>query len=315
MLLVVAVPLGMAYGYTAEYKVSLAGSSDAVSSVDIGTDLGVSYVDLTIWVRSDAPNVTGATALLGWDRAAGMGPSATPLDNELTGSLATNGNSSFTTLITSQLAGGRKAAGDRLYGTYYAANMPAGTTADLSAWTALFDVRITNQGLAVGETYTIKLWDNGATILNYEGAVTYEKGQKVAPGAGSDWTYDVVVTAAASQIPGDANGDGVVNQLDLNAVIDNWQANGVGWAGGDFNGDGVVNQLDLNVIIDNWQSTGMTIQEALAGTIFDTSAPQAPEESTGTEDVSSGVPCTALGMILLLTLGFAGCWLGSSRRS
>ena len=67
---------------------------------------------------------------------------------------------------------------------------------------------------------------------------------------------DAVGVINCATLPGDANNDGVVNQLDLNTVIDNWQVSGVGWADGDFNDDGVVNQLDLNLAIDNWQSTG-----------------------------------------------------------
>ena len=149
-------------------------------------------------------------------------------------------------------------------------------------------------------------WDTGASDFGMmaENSIGFKS---------SDWrNIGIHLLAESPQLPGDANGDGVVNQLDLNAVIDNWQANGVGWSGGDFNGDGVVNQLDLNIIIDNWQATS-SIEEALAGTILGSPAPQENDE---TDDVSSGgLPCTTLGMILLLTMGFAGCWLGSLKRS
>ena len=111
--------------------------------------------------------MTGVTVLLGWDRSTETGPSAAPLDNDLSGSSAMNADPNFDTLVTSQLAGGRKDSGDRPYGTYYAANMAVGTTADLSTWTRLFDVRITNTGLLPSESYTLRVWDTADTTLNY----------------------------------------------------------------------------------------------------------------------------------------------------
>lgn len=56
---------------------------------------------------------------------------------------------------------------------------------------------------------------------------------------------------------GDANGDGVVNFLDLNAVLSNWGASGPPGGGvlGDVNGDGFVNFLDLNIVLSNYGRT------------------------------------------------------------
>ncbi len=48
--------------------------------------------------------------------------------------------------------------------------------------------------------------------------------------------------------PGDANGDDVVNFLDLNVVLSEFGMTGAGLAG-DLNGDGVVDFLDLNVML------------------------------------------------------------------
>ncbi|MGD9693702.1 MAG: choice-of-anchor tandem repeat NxxGxxAF-containing protein [Phycisphaerales bacterium] len=48
--------------------------------------------------------------------------------------------------------------------------------------------------------------------------------------------------------PGDANGDDVVNFLDLNMILSQFGMAGVGLAG-DLNGDGVVDFLDLNVML------------------------------------------------------------------
>jgi len=51
-------------------------------------------------------------------------------------------------------------------------------------------------------------------------------------------------------ILGDINGDGVVNQLDLNVVNQNFLSSTAPQA--DFNDDGVVNQLDLNSVNQNF---------------------------------------------------------------
>jgi hypothetical protein len=51
-----------------------------------------------------------------------------------------------------------------------------------------------------------------------------------------------------SQLPGDANFDGVVNGLDIASVSSNWLQTG----NGDANGDGVVNGLDIALISANW---------------------------------------------------------------
>ncbi len=54
-------------------------------------------------------------------------------------------------------------------------------------------------------------------------------------------------------LAGDANLDGVVNQLDINKVLANWLATGATWAdNGDVTGDTLVNQLDINAILFNW---------------------------------------------------------------
>ena len=60
--------------------------------------------------------------------------------------------------------------------------------------------------------------------------------------------------ATANPIPvGDANLDGRVDAVDLNAVGLRWQDSNAGWCGGDFNADGVTNAVDLNALALNWQ--------------------------------------------------------------
>ena len=65
----------------------------------------------------------------------------------------------------------------------------------------------------------------------------------------------VTVTDTATVVhalPGDANGDGVVNGADLNIVLSNYDKTGMDWAQGDFNGDGIVNGADLNIVLSNY---------------------------------------------------------------
>jgi hypothetical protein len=50
---------------------------------------------------------------------------------------------------------------------------------------------------------------------------------------------------------GDTNGDGVVNFVDLNAVLSDFGLSGSGLAG-DVNGDDVVNFTDLNSVLSNF---------------------------------------------------------------
>lgn len=55
--------------------------------------------------------------------------------------------------------------------------------------------------------------------------------------------------------PGDANGDGVIDFNDINAVIANWAVvYAPGTGPGDANCDGVVDFNDINVVIANWGS-------------------------------------------------------------
>ena len=63
--------------------------------------------------------------------------------------------------------------------------------------------------------------------------------------------YAGTIHAYVVTIPGDANGDGAVDDLDLTALVTHWQQYG-GLAEGDFNGDGFISQLDLTVLATAW---------------------------------------------------------------
>lgn len=55
-------------------------------------------------------------------------------------------------------------------------------------------------------------------------------------------------------IPGDADGDGSVDQTDAAILADHWGALDAGWTDGDFNDDGVVNAADAAILAANWGS-------------------------------------------------------------
>ncbi len=75
----------------------------------------------------------------------------------------------------------------------------------------------------------------------------------------------VTVTAdSAPNLPGDANLDGVVDNLDAIILAENWQtATGATWGMGDFNDDGAVDDMDATLLATNWQvgSTGASVPE------------------------------------------------------
>ena len=66
---------------------------------------------------------------------------------------------------------------------------------------------------------------------------------------------DALVKLALGTGYGDANLDRKINFADFQVLLDHWQMTGR-WAGGDFNGDGVVNFLDFQDLLDYWNPMG-----------------------------------------------------------
>ena len=58
---------------------------------------------------------------------------------------------------------------------------------------------------------------------------------------------------SGSDLPGDANRDGIVNAADAAILADNWQTSGASWGQGDFNGDNKVDDMDATILAANWQ--------------------------------------------------------------
>ncbi|MEM6751155.1 MAG: matrixin family metalloprotease, partial [Planctomycetota bacterium] len=78
------------------------------------------------------------------------------------------------------------------------------------------------------------------------------------------------VLAAAVALPGDANGDGVVDLLDFDVLAQNFgSSTGNGAVDGDFNGDGVVDLLDFDVLAQNFGATSpAAIPEPTSGAVM-----------------------------------------------
>jgi hypothetical protein len=76
----------------------------------------------------------------------------------------------------------------------------------------------------------------------------------------TDWQSfgieDLRLIEGAVSLPGDANGDGVVNVGDLGILAGNYGTlEGATWEMGDFNGDGAVNVGDLGILAGNYGSS------------------------------------------------------------
>ncbi len=158
---------------------------------------------------------------------------------------------------------------------------------DTGGMLALFgdadDSLVSYKGLIDG-TDAIRYWDysisdwadiTGATYgrdytLNYlsGGALSGYTLLTVGPGTPGDANGDGVVNDADAAIvaanwqksssgaPGDANLDGIVDSADAAVLASNWQTqSGATWAEGDFNDDGRVNDIDATLLAGNWQMT------------------------------------------------------------
>ena len=84
--------------------------------------------------------------------------------------------------------------------------------------------------------------DTRSRFINEDGTVG-GSGDGI-PGGAFEFRFNVVA--------GDANGDNIVNEGDLNIVALNWQQRVDGRAG-DANNDGFVDAADLNILALNWQ--------------------------------------------------------------
>ena len=93
---------------------------------------------------------------------------------------------------------------------------------------------------------------------------------------GSELYQYNILTVLTETDSGDANWDGMVNELDAAVLAANWGKAG-GWSNGDFNHDGRVNAADASILAANW--------------------------GQGTEGLTTVPEPTGLAMLLVLALG------------
>lgn len=148
--------------------------------------------------------------------------------------------------------GGTTTFGDASFGTT-AQVVSAGS---FDAFVATFDsdgalrcaVRGGGGGFSADYGFGVAINEAGAVAATgeFSGAATF--GDFVLNAAAQD-VWVATVPAPDASIPGDLNGDGVVNFTDLNLVLSNFGSSG---APGDANGDGVVDFADLNVVLSKF---------------------------------------------------------------
>ena len=293
--------------YAATFSLSSTGQSGSLVSVAPG-------VEFTVNVLMNAAEVGNTfEVFVGFDVSSETSPGlgGTPTVNKIAlastlTEIADSIDAGFGVFRSAKIATAREETNISLGGRPYGLKIVGARLANTAGGqVTLCSIDFVNN-MPAGQSYFIVISDAGEGT-SYTSAWKYG----VTSVRGS---YVLEVQSTQAALPGDANSDGVVNQLDLNVVIDNWQAGGVGWSGGDFNGDGVVNQLDLNIIIDNWQSTS-SIEEALAAvTTGSTSESSDVKSDDGEDTVLNALPCMSMGMLLMLTIAMATLLLGYTRR-
>ena len=87
-------------------------------------------------------------------------------------------------------------------------------------------------------------------------------------------TYSVDLSEYRDQIighitplSGDANLDGIVNDIDATILAANWNMSEALWIDGDFNADRTVNGIDATILASNWQQSAAPIGGASASAV------------------------------------------------
>ncbi|HVU89305.1 MAG TPA: dockerin type I domain-containing protein [Pirellulales bacterium] len=116
-------------------------------------------------------------------------------------------------------------------------------TAFVATWTLANPIGAGKVTINLHSSGTSAVKDSGGRALDGEwtnGASAYPSGNGTA---GGDFNFAINV------LPGDANGDGIVNSQDLALVSSSWLSSG---PVADDNGDGIVNSQDLALISSQW---------------------------------------------------------------
>ncbi len=164
-----------------QFWITKAGETTPITEMMVAP--GESFT-LSVWIQHSPEKVQGIEVMFGYDRATGMGTSATPLDHKivLDGTLDTaviQGLSELGPPI--KTLEGARGTDTRPYGLRYVV-LSATAKADVSAGARVFDIKLKNQGLMPGDApYTLYIWDNGSGPSRTTLA-TLETGQTIRPG-------------------------------------------------------------------------------------------------------------------------------------
>ncbi|MBN1590612.1 MAG: exo-alpha-sialidase [Pirellulales bacterium] len=104
-------------------------------------------------------------------------------------------------------------------------------------------------------------WLNAAPAI---GAIPSEINFNTFLSTGDYLVDNVVLLGRDVWLPGDATGDGTVDDEDANILASHWlQKYGVTWEQGDFNNDGRVDDLDASIMAAHWQENQSGHETAL----------------------------------------------------
>lgn len=143
----------------------------------------------------------------------------------------------------------------------------------------------------------------GHNLVNGAPSLLYQVGAWDAVNTEIRYVDSTLISpSAAPMLPGDANGDGVVDVGDLGILAANYGGSGKTWAEGDFNDDGVVDVGDLGILAANY-GTGSS-----SAVDFDADYAEVFGE-TEVEDESASSLCTSLGLPLIAGLALIGLML------
>jgi len=138
--------------------------------------------------------------------------------------------------------------------------------------------------------------DGGSNLLAYaaglnENSLDLAGNPRIAGESIDIGAYEYAAEIPSARLPGDANGDGIVDLADLTILARNWKKTGT-WSTGDFNGDGFVDLADLTILARNWKKTlndvasvptnALSWEAAMASVTFGTPSPSVPASATAT---------------------------------
>ncbi len=135
------------------------------------------------------------------------------------------------------------------------------------------------------DVYTLAVESGGTILLVANGGTGFDGILTVDPATGnraflSDATHGGgasfmrVFDVAVAPLPGDANGDGIVNGQDFAQIASQWNRTGL-FLVGDNNSDGIVNGQDMALVASNWLTVSANYAPAVSAP-----AVAVPEPST-----------------------------------